>query len=116
PVARGDQHARAEAEQLRRDRAADAGAAAGHQGQLAVQAPARGRGMAHGRQKQWAMALTGWPPRAIASSRKRRSAGRPGTAGRRPAASPLRVSTAAPARLSAMPAMKLSNGVSGFST
>ena len=38
-VARGQQHVGAEAEQLARDRAADAGAAAGDQRQLSVQAP-----------------------------------------------------------------------------
>src|SRR3546814_4897102 len=39
-VARGNQHAGAEAEQLARDRQADAGAAAGYKRQLSVQSPA----------------------------------------------------------------------------
>ena len=41
-VARGQQHVGAESQQLARDRAADAGAAAGHQRQLSVEPPAPG--------------------------------------------------------------------------
>ena len=41
-VARDDQHFGAEAEQFARDRASDAGTAAGHQRQLSVQPPAIG--------------------------------------------------------------------------
>src|SRR5690606_26189255 len=39
-AARGDQHAATETEQFARDRAADAGAAAGHQRELSIQSPA----------------------------------------------------------------------------
>src|SRR5690606_16112899 len=115
-VARGDQHARAEAQQLGGDRAADAGAAARDQGELSVEAPARPVHAAHGMQKQSAMAFTGWPSRAMACSMKRRSPATPGTASSsRLPARPLRASTVAPMRLSAMPATKFSNGVSSFS-